>query len=177
MPVPLLTALAIRLPLALLAAGACTCVQRPPHQPMGSPIEMAADGPADNNFCYVCHINMKREPLVVQHRTGGVGCMKCHGFSDAHSGDEDGVTPPQVMFPAERINRSCVQCHNGSGTLDYAALDTTLKASPKPNCTSCHGEHRLAIRTRRWDKATGKLIYDDGVRMTSKSGMNNGGMQ
>ena len=138
---------------------------------------MASDGPADNNFCYVCHTNMKPEPLAAQHRKGGVGCMKCHGFSDAHSGDEDGLTPPQVMFPRDRVNRSCTQCHNGYRTVDLAALDATLRASAKPCCTDCHGEHRLTIRTRRWDKATGKLVYDDGVRMTSKSGMNKGGMQ
>ena len=71
----------------------------------------------------------------------------------------------------------CVQCHNGYRTLDLAALNATLRASAKPQCVDCHGEHRLAIRTRRWDKATGKLVHDDGVRMTSKSGMKKGDMQ
>jgi hypothetical protein len=25
-------------------------------------------------------------------------------------------------------------------------------------CTDCHGKHRLAVRTRVWDKETGKLL-------------------
>ena len=25
-------------------------------------------------------------------------------------------------------------------------------------CTSCHGEHRLPVRTVRWDRKTGKLV-------------------
>jgi hypothetical protein len=36
------------------------------------------------------------------------------------------------------------------------------------SCTACHGEHRLAHRTRRWDKVTRELIKDDGVRMTGE---------
>ena len=37
----------------------------------------------------------------------------------------------------------------------------------KACCTGCHGEHRLSHRTRKWDKTTGELIKDDGVRMTT----------
>jgi hypothetical protein len=42
-----------------------------------------------------------------------------------------------------------------------------IEGSAKKNkyCTDCHGEHRLTIRTRQWDKNTGKLIEDDKVRM------------
>ena len=36
-------------------------------------------------------------------------------------------------------------------------------------CTDCHGQHRMKVRTRVWDKETGKLIKDDGVRMMDKS--------
>ncbi len=38
-------------------------------------------------------------------------------------------------------------------------------------CTDCHGEHRLKVRTRRWDKETGKLVSDDGVRMMEENPM------
>ena len=31
--------------------------------------------------------------------------------------------------------------------------------------TQCHGKHQIKVRTRVWDKGTGKLISDDGVRM------------
>ena len=37
--------------------------------------------------------------------------------------------------------------------------------SERGYCTDCHGSHRLEVRTRRWDKDTGKLIESDGVSM------------
>jgi hypothetical protein len=27
-------------------------------------------------------------------------------------------------------------------------------------CTDCHGSHKLKVRTRMWDKETGKLIME-----------------
>jgi hypothetical protein len=44
-----------------------------------------------------------------------------------------------------------------------AHVAATLR--PAIACTECHGEHSLKVRTRQWDKLTGKLIADDGVRM------------
>ena len=58
------------------------------------------------------------------------------------------------MYPAEKINSFCKSCHP----------DAKL-GEGKKYCTDCHGEHRLSYRTRKWDKATGKLIEDDNVRM------------
>ena len=124
---------------------------------------------ADNSFCYVCHINYKEEKLARRHARAGVGCEKCHGRSDKHSSDEDGVTAPDVMFPREKINPFCMTCHP-AGKLKrkiahWSVLDGKAKEG-KNVCTDCHGKHRLKVRTRRWDKTTGKLIADDGVRMT-----------
>jgi hypothetical protein len=28
-------------------------------------------------------------------------------------------------------------------------------------CTGCHGKHRLAVRTRVWNKETGKLVKEN----------------
>ena len=153
------------------AAIGWSCAVRPPHEPLGSPIEIAAAGPADNSFCYVCHLNFKKETLAQSHRPSGLGCASCHGYSDKHSSDEDGVTPPEVMYAQGKVNPSCVKCHNGYGTFAAAAEQAMWKASAKQYCTDCHGEHRLAVRTRRWDKVTGKLVYDDGVRMTQGGGV------
>ena len=149
----------------------CACKPDPPHEMLFSPVAKGLAGPADNSYCYVCHINYKNEPLAKRHRDGGVGCDKCHGWSDDHCSDEDGLTPPKVMYPKEKINGSCLQCHNAMKTVDLAALNAKLAAGQKKHCTDCHGSHSLAVRTRRWDKATGKLIYDDGVRMIGKSKM------
>ena len=136
-----------------------------PHGPLGSPADLALERPADNSFCYVCHLNFKADTLAERHKVAGVGCMYCHGNSDDHSADEDGLTPPEVMFRPDKINPACMTCHNGHRRKYRSAPAVVLKSAPATPCTGCHGDHRLAVRTRRWDKTTGKLIYDDGVRM------------
>ena len=147
-----------------------------------------APEPADNSFCYVCHRNFEKEPLTVKHAKIGVGCELCHGMSERHSADEDGVTPPEKMYSKARINPSCVQCHTVEKLKDTEAhrLALSLAKDGKPGettppavqagaapvkriCTDCHGQHRMKVRTRVWDKDTGKLIKDDGVRMMDKS--------
>lgn len=124
---------------------------------------------ADNSRCHVCHINYDDEVLAVTHARADIDCEKCHGASDAHCGDEDNITPPDIMYPAEKIRPFCIGCHSKE------KIDTDVHKSvmAKPDtkeaiCTNCHGEHRLGYRTRKWDKTTGKLIQDDKVRMTEK---------
>ncbi len=128
--------------------------------------------PADNSYCYVCHANYEQEEMTKEHVPFGVGCETCHGESDKHSGDEDGLTPPDIMFPREKINSACMaECHSrddlvASGNHDELFVDA--KKTDK-TCTECHAEkHRLKVRTRIWDKATRKLLSDDGVRMMYK---------
>ena len=109
---------------------------------------------ADNSRCYVCHINYEQEKLTSSHAEAGIGCGRCHGASDAHCSDKDNNTPPDIMYPAEKINSFCKSCHPNSNL-----------SGGKKFCTDCHGEHRLGLRTRKWDKATGELIKDDKVSM------------
>lgn len=116
----------------------------------GSPAGPAAD----NSRCHVCHMNYEDEELSIMHARANVGCEQCHGASDAHCSDEDNITPPDIMYPANKINSFCKGCH------PEAKL-----GGGKKYCIDCHGEHRLAHRTRKWDKATGNLIQDDKVRM------------
>jgi hypothetical protein len=147
--------------------------------------------PADNSFCYVCHRNFEKEPLNAKHTKIGVGCEKCHGSSERHSADEDGITPPEIMYSKLRINPYCVKCHTAEKlekTDEHQLALTLMKEGGKANaiadkaseakaeaapvkwiCTDCHGQHRMKVRTRVWDKETGKLIKDDGVRMMDKS--------
>ncbi|MGB2820243.1 MAG: multiheme c-type cytochrome [Phycisphaerae bacterium] len=124
---------------------------------------------ADNSRCHVCHINYQAERLAVMHARANVGCERCHGSSDAHCGDEDNITPPDVMYPRAGINASCMLCHP-KDKINTAKLPNhkplfAAGGGPKKCCTDCHGSHRLAYRTRKWDKTTGKLLTDDGVRM------------
>jgi hypothetical protein len=128
-----------------------------------------AEGPvADNSRCHVCHINYEDEELAMVHARADIGCEQCHGSSDAHCSDEDNVTPPDVMYPKEKINSSCMTCHprENIDTLPHEPLFDG-GTPDKKYCTDCHGKHRLDYRTRRWDKATGELIEDDKVRMTT----------
>ena len=119
---------------------------------------------ADNAACFVCHANYKSETLTQTHAKARMGCVDCHGKSYAHRNDENNTTPPEKMFAADEIDRACQQCHPRH---DVPAAKVVLlgvqrglaKAEPKTIvCTDCHGDHRLAQRTVRWDKKTGKLL-------------------
>ncbi|UCG46162.1 MAG: ammonia-forming cytochrome c nitrite reductase subunit c552 [Phycisphaerales bacterium] len=124
---------------------------------------------ADNSRCHVCHINYAEEKLAVTHARAEVGCEDCHGPSYAHCGDEDNVTPPDTMYPVEKINPACMGCHTKEKIeVDEHRPFLAAIAANEKVCTNCHGEHRLGYRTRRWDKTTGKLIQDDKVRMTTQ---------
>lgn len=132
-------------------------------------LEDEAAGPAaDNSRCHVCHINYFDEALAVTHARANISCEQCHGASDAHCSDEDNITPPDIMYPAEKIKPFCMGCHTKE-KIDIAVHKSVLaETDPKEGlCTNCHGEHRLGYRTRKWDKSTGKLIEDDKVRMTN----------
>jgi Cytochrome c554 and c-prime len=134
-----------------------------------SPEDLEATGPmVDNSRCHVCHINYSEEKFAIKHARNDVGCETCHGESDAHCGDEDNITPPDIMFAKEKINPSCLHCHNTEGLKEHKVHTKILAgtATKTKYCTDCHGKtHRLEYRTRRWDKNTGKLIEDDKVRM------------
>ncbi len=123
--------------------------------------------PADNSYCYVCHANYQTEVLTQTHLPMGVGCELCHGMSDEHSADEDGLTPPEIMWPAEWINLTCMECHPSAELAkNVSHRDFLARPEPGETCMHCHGEaHRLNVRTRIWDRKTGELLECDGVRM------------
>ncbi|MHC4537722.1 MAG: cytochrome c3 family protein, partial [Planctomycetota bacterium] len=116
---------------------------------------------ADNSRCHVCHINYDEEELALNHELGGVSCEKCHGSSDAHCSDENNITPPDIMYSKASVNPSCMKCHSKEEIIEeghhkplFSGAVTQMKY-----CTDCHGrEHRIPVRTVRWDKTTGKLL-------------------
>ncbi len=127
----------------------------------------APSGPvADNSRCYVCHINYEEEALTFVHARADIGCEQCHGSSDAHCSDEDNITPPDIMYPAAKIDSFCMDCHT-KGKIDVPVHNSVWAdiGTEEGCCTNCHGEHRLSYRTRKWDKTTGELLEDDKVRM------------
>jgi len=123
---------------------------------------------ADNYYCLVCHVNFEEEKLVETHLPVGVGCELCHGMSDKHSEDEDNITPPEIMFAKAGIIPFCTTCHDKQELMEAEEHEElfALEAEQRKPCTECHArKHGLEVRTRKWDKDTGKLTWSDGVRM------------
>jgi hypothetical protein len=119
---------------------------------------LVAPGPAraaSNDRCLVCHVNYKTEELAAKHLKQDVGCEQCHGASNAHCSDEDNLTAPEKMYPRSKIAAACAECHPKH---KESAANADMKAKV---CTDCHGKHRLAVRTRVWDKETGKLVKEN----------------
>jgi len=119
---------------------------------------------ADNSPCFVCHINYQDEELAHSHVQAGTGCVDCHGASFAHRNDEDNTTPPDVIYPAAKIKGACQRCHRQHDVPADKVIDAWQKRCHQKTdpesivCTDCHGHHRLAIRTVRWNKITRELI-------------------
>ena len=175
--------LLILLGVAALAVVATRGAEKDPDKKAGGPPPLRVDrsapllldesggtkeppqGPvADNLACYCCHANYKEEPFAQEHAKANVGCVKCHGESYAHRNDEDNITPPDVMFPPERIAQACKPCHDGHDAPAVKVIARWREQCPEKTdpegivCTDCHGRHRLPARQVRWDKKTGKLL-------------------
>lgn len=157
---------------AIAAMTACSWLKKPDKSSDEEPLLLLEEGPArdskllaDNSRCFVCHLNFSDEKLVRQHARKGVGCENCHGQSDAHCGDENNITPPDRMYARDMIKDACMQCHPEEKLARKKEHKMVLAGTGPIVCTDCHGKHRLDHRTRQWDKKTGELIEDDGVRM------------
>jgi len=124
----------------------------------------ATQAAIENMDCFVCHANYKSEFLASRHARAEVGCAECHGQSFAHKNDENNTTPPELMYPAGKIDAFCRSCHNahdvapGKVVALWAKLGLEKTEPEKIVCTDCHGEHRMKVRTIIWDKKTGKLL-------------------
>jgi PBP1b-binding outer membrane lipoprotein LpoB len=123
------------------------------------PLPAIREPMADNGRCLVCHMNFTDERLAVAHARVQVGCTACHGQSDAHSNDEGNITPPDIIYAKSDIMETCCKCHTMEHTPPkIVCLDAILDTKAERYCTDCHGDHHMAVRMIRWDKATRKLI-------------------
>jgi len=116
---------------------------------------MGGESAADNGRCFVCHVNYMQEKLAVTHARANLGCASCHGPSDAHIADESwgsggNGTAPDIMYPRDKINPSCMTCHpkDKIDTTQHKAVFTD--APDRKVCTDCHGNHRLPQRRSKW---------------------------
>lgn len=88
-------------------------------------------------------------------------CQKCHPTHD--------VQPAEVVrrwkerTGNEKTDVLCKECHESHDVPAAAVVrkwqkQTGQKEQAEPiTCNDCHGNHRLKIRSVRWDKKTGKL--------------------
>lgn len=125
-----------------------------------------------NIFCAACHYAFSDEELAKAHEEAGIGCERCHGESERHRSDEDNITPPEIMFPKDKINPTCMMCHPRHEIKHVPAhevllagaktiFDSDEDAESQMYCTTCHAaEHRINVRTIRWNKATGEILDD-----------------
>ncbi len=120
--------------------------------------EESSKGPvADNSRCHHCHLNYKDEELAVVHAKANISCAKCHGNCDEHIADESWAsggngTPPEIMYPREKINPFCLDCHArdeiGTSIPDHKRF--FAGTAKEKYCTDCHGDHRLTERKCKW---------------------------
>jgi formate-dependent nitrite reductase cytochrome c552 subunit len=135
---------------------------------LDTPAATAQDKPylQINTACYVCHDNYKTELMSVQHAKEDIGCADCHGDSLEHRNDEDNITPPEIMYPAAKIDSMCQECHDTHDAPARQVLGRWQERCPEKTdfttvvCTDCHGYHRLDNRTVRWDKETGDVLVE-----------------
>ena len=125
-----------------------------------------------NVFCSACHYGFSDEELARTHEQAGIGCERCHGESERHRSDENNITPPEIMYPEAKINPTCMMCHpryeirhvahheallSGAKTV----FDSATDSGSQIYCTGCHAkDHRINVRTIRWNKETGELIKE-----------------
>ncbi len=113
-------------------------------------------GPVANNVrCFGCHANYRTEKIAVTHARANVGCVQCHGESDAHIADESwgsggNGTAPDIMYPKGTIVPSCMKCHPKDEIVIPAHESVFIESEEKKVCTDCHGKHRLTARRFEW---------------------------
>ena len=74
------------------------------------------------------------------------------------------------MYPRDKINPTCMMCHPRHEIRRVAAhkvllagaktsLERVSESDDQIVCTDCHAkEHRITVRTIRWNKATGERL-------------------
>ena len=129
-----------------------------------TPVARGEATASDNSACFVCHGNFDGEELVAQHAVEGIGCVKCHGVCLEHRNDEDNITPPDILYGREDIDKQCKQCHethDAPADKVIARFIERCKNIQKAEdlvCTDCHGGHKLPLRNVEWNKKTKELI-------------------
>ena len=103
---------------------------RPSSHNILSPIQVklpeSGGMPKNNMLCIVCHVNFAEDDAVADHISKGITCAHCHGKSIDHMNDESMMTPPDILYGRNEVERLCIQCHQQPHK-DQQAIDAFLK--------------------------------------------------
>ena len=96
-------------------------------------------------WCVVCHVDASDQWTGTLHDRNDVGCIECHGPSEAHAQDENNEVLPDEIFARADVDRLCAECHRctRSGVADEVPLRDV--ALGPPVCTDCHRAHGFAL--------------------------------
>ncbi len=95
---------------------------------------------SENTACFVCHANYKTEFLANSHARVNIGCFNCHGESSAHQNDENNITAPGTMYPADKIDPFCQSCHKVHNISSRKIIANWMEKKSKGANTSCLGK-------------------------------------
>jgi len=113
--------------------------------------------PKNNMLCLVCHVNFAENDTITDHISEGITCAHCHGKSMDHMNDESMMTPPDILYGRNEVERLCIQCHRQPHK-DQQAINAFLQkwdGQKRENgrnvtedsiCTDCHGRHTIPRR-------------------------------
>ena len=90
--------------------------------------------------CVMCHVDVADEMKGDKHLVQGIGCVRCHGPSVAHSADENNEVKPDRVFTIANTDAQCRACHECSPQV------TAQVRIRHKLCTECHGAHKLRER-------------------------------
>ncbi|MEA3226717.1 MAG: cytochrome c3 family protein [Planctomycetota bacterium] len=114
-------------------------LEEPTEEQATAAITQAA---AENMACFVCHGNYRGEFLAECHAKADVGCVSCHGDSFAHRNDENNTTPPETMYPAEKIDPFCQGCHDVHDVPARKIIARWIEEKVKKPDAACEGCHK-----------------------------------
>ena len=93
--------------------------------------------------CSLCHVDIEDEFVGTLHFEEKIGCITCHGPSEAHLADENNEVKPDEVFARADVDRLCERCHE---CLRPKAEKPELTAEGQRKvCIDCHGPHDCAL--------------------------------
>ena len=73
------------------------------------------------------------------------------------------MNAPDILISKDDIQNQCMACHKRRQLVRSKKHKPILAGNAVENkyCTDCHGQHKMAQRTVRWDKETRELIVEE----------------